>query len=129
MKKYVLVILLFLPVGASADLARALRTIRPGAKWQLNGDTYEGLKWLDKNQKKPTKAEVLAALPQAERDEKQDLCRLTALQKLRQSDILVAPDSPLKNKNQWAAYRAALWKLVSEPVEKPTWPKEPLLQW
>jgi hypothetical protein len=45
------------------DIQRALMSIRPGAAWSLNGETYEGLHWLEKpayegGQKKPTKEEV-----------------------------------------------------------------------
>jgi hypothetical protein len=36
------------------DYAAVLTSIRPGAEWSLNGDTYEGLTWLD-DSPKPTK--------------------------------------------------------------------------
>ena len=36
----------------------ALISLRPGAEWTLNGDTYEGLVWLDTVQKKPTVEEI-----------------------------------------------------------------------
>lgn len=46
-------------------ISSAIISIRPGAQWSLNGDTYDGLQWLEKpvwegGQKKPTKAEVEA---------------------------------------------------------------------
>jgi hypothetical protein len=31
---------------------------RPGALWNLRGDTYEGLEWLDEVQPKPTAEEL-----------------------------------------------------------------------
>ena len=37
-------------------LLEVLQTIRPNAVYRV-GDTYESLKWLDKEQTKPTKAE------------------------------------------------------------------------
>ena len=37
-------------------LLEVLQTIRPNAVYKV-GDTYESLKWLDKEQTKPTKAE------------------------------------------------------------------------
>ena len=40
------------------DITKALVNLRPGAEWSLNGDTYEGLQWLDKTQIKPTEEEV-----------------------------------------------------------------------
>lgn len=37
----------------------ALRSLRPGAEWFLLGQDYSGLKWLDKNQTKPTEDEIV----------------------------------------------------------------------
>ena len=37
---------------------QALLSLRPGAEWTLNGDTYEGLVWLDSIQQKPTAEEI-----------------------------------------------------------------------
>ncbi len=39
------------------DLAAALLSLRPGAKWALNGDTYDGLDWRDTRQSAPSLAE------------------------------------------------------------------------
>ena len=44
------------------DLAKVLRTIRPGAEWTLNGDNYDGLTWIGPGEP-PTKAECEAAWP------------------------------------------------------------------
>lgn len=41
---------------------KAIKDIRPNAEWALTGDAYEGLEWLDKNQTKPTKAEIELAI-------------------------------------------------------------------
>lgn len=40
------------------DITKALVSLRPGAEWSLDGDQYEGLVWLDKQQSKPTKEEL-----------------------------------------------------------------------
>ena len=40
------------------DITYALQSLRPGAQWSLNGDTYSGLIWLDETQSKPTEEEV-----------------------------------------------------------------------
>jgi hypothetical protein len=45
------------------DISQALVSLRPGAEWSLNGETYDGLQWLEPpvwegGQKKPTKEEV-----------------------------------------------------------------------
>ena len=44
-------------------LPEILEYLRPGATWELFGDTYEGLNWLDKSQSKPTVDEIEAARP------------------------------------------------------------------
>jgi hypothetical protein len=44
-----------------------LAAIRPGAQWTLNGDTYDGLTWLD-DSPKPTKKTLDDAWPQVEYD-------------------------------------------------------------
>ena len=39
-------------------ISLALINLRPGAQWALNGDTYDGLQWLDETQTKPTEDEI-----------------------------------------------------------------------
>lgn len=48
------------------DIPAVLNVIRPGAAWSLNGDTYEGLTWLDDSEK-PTLDEIEAAWPDVEK--------------------------------------------------------------
>jgi hypothetical protein len=45
------------------DYTAILTANYPGAQWTLNGDTYEGLTWLDKTPK-PTQAELDALWPE-----------------------------------------------------------------
>lgn len=40
-----------------------LKVIRPNALWALNGDSYEGLDWLDTVQTKPSISEITDAWP------------------------------------------------------------------
>lgn len=47
------------------DYATVLADIRPGAQWTLDGDSYEGLTWLDETAK-PSQAELDAAWPQVQ---------------------------------------------------------------
>jgi len=49
------------------DYAAVLTAIRPGAAWTLDGDTYDGLTWLD-DSPKPTQAELDAAWPAVQHD-------------------------------------------------------------
>lgn len=41
-------------------IVEALQSLRPGAKWNLNGDTVAGLEWVDQQQARPTDAEIEA---------------------------------------------------------------------
>jgi hypothetical protein len=47
------------------DYAAILSANYAGAQWTLNGDTYDGLTWLDSTPK-PTQAELDAAWPQVD---------------------------------------------------------------
>lgn len=42
------------------DIIHALISLRPNAQWEMDGDDYESIEWLDTEQIKPTKEEVLA---------------------------------------------------------------------
>ena len=46
----------------STDYAAVLSANYPGAQWALNGDTYDGLEWLDSSAK-PSQTELDAAWP------------------------------------------------------------------
>jgi hypothetical protein len=55
------------------NIPEALASLRPGANWSLNGNTYEGLQWLEKpvyegGQKKPTQAEVEAEVARLQQE-------------------------------------------------------------
>jgi hypothetical protein len=54
-------------------IVEALHSLKPGSTWSLNGDAYDGLKWLDPpvwegGQKKPTKAEVEAEVTRLQKE-------------------------------------------------------------
>lgn len=42
------------------DISDALAALRPGAEWNLRGNTYADIEWLDQAQSKPTPVEVSA---------------------------------------------------------------------
>jgi hypothetical protein len=69
------------------DYAAALEAIRPGAQWTLNGDTYDGLTWLDETPK-PSQAELDAAWPQVQYD------RVHARVELDRHAAYTAPGGP-----------------------------------
>jgi hypothetical protein len=64
------------------DLTLALNHLRPGSEYILNGDTYDGLDWLDASSK-PTLAEVEAAWPAAQRTQANDNARQSRMAAFR----------------------------------------------
>ena len=44
------------------DLPSALVSLRPGARWSLNGDDYSGLNWLETDSEPPSEAECAAEM-------------------------------------------------------------------
>lgn len=70
----------------SVDYGAVLTANYPGAQWTLDGDTYDGLTWLD-DTPQPTQAELDAAWPKVDYDNQVaavEQARLTAYE--QQSD-------------------------------------------
>ena len=45
------------------NISEALISLRPGAQWNLNGDSYDGLEWNDENElPPPTEEEILVEI-------------------------------------------------------------------
>jgi len=65
------------------NLPSAIFSLRPGAEWTLNGDSYEGLTWLDETQTKPTEDEIA-----------QEIERLRSEQERTQYQRQRAPEYP-----------------------------------
>jgi hypothetical protein len=49
-------------ITQNQKITNALLVLRPNAEWSLLGDNYADIQWLDKNQTKPTLAEVEAEI-------------------------------------------------------------------
>jgi hypothetical protein len=110
------------------DYAQILSTNYVGKQWSLNGDSYDGLDWLDSSPK-PTQAE-LDALWQSTQDQvAKNACKATAKAKLAASDWSALPDVNLTNKSDFVAYRANLRNLVLNPVTNPNFGTEPTPVW
>ena len=43
------------------DIIHAVHSLRPGASWFINGDTYDGLIWFDENELPPPTEEEIQA--------------------------------------------------------------------
>jgi len=61
--KSLALVLLCTSIGyADCGIPDALQAIRPQAQWVFSGSDYNGLKWLDTSQSKPSATEVQAAI-------------------------------------------------------------------
>ena len=56
------------------DMAKVLNVLRPQAEWSLNGESYDGLTWLDASPM-PTLAEIEAAWPSVEAEATNEAAR------------------------------------------------------
>lgn len=107
----------------------------PNAQWSLNGDSYEGLTWLDSTPK-PTQEELDAlAIPTQETLAKQ-ACKKQASQLLYETDWTTIPDvadpanTPyLTNQAAFIAWRSQIRALAVNPVVDPIFPPKPDEVW
>lgn len=44
------------------SIGLALQALRPGATWNIRGETLSGIEWLDANQVRPTDEEITARI-------------------------------------------------------------------
>jgi hypothetical protein len=88
------------------DIPAILTARWPGAAWSLNGDSYEGLDWLD-DAPKPTLDELEAAWPEIQSDRAWAQVRAERDTLLAACDWTQVADAPV-DAQVWADYRQAL---------------------
>ena len=108
----------------------------PGTQWSLNGDSYEGLDWLDSTPK-PTQEELDALwIPTQEADSKA-ANKATASQLLAGTDWTTIPDvaNPINNpylgnQSEFIAYRNVIRAIaVYPPAGDIVWATPPTEVW
>jgi len=110
-------------------IAQALFSLRPGAQWMLNGNSYAGLDWLDTTQTKPTEQEVNTEIARLTAQEPFTACENTAKKLIAESDWAVLPDVGISNSAEFVTYRATLRELIKNPVANPVFPATPQPVW
>ena len=110
------------------DYSLILTINYPTSQWTLDGNSYEGLNWLDSSPK-PTQAELDALAVPTETTVSKANCKAQAKTLLANSDWAVLPDVQITNKADFENYRAILRGYVISPVVNPTWPTEPQPIW
>ena len=116
----------------------ALVALRPGAEWNITGNVYDGIEWLDKNQSLPTEDEINAKIAELEVAEPARLVREIRNRLLAESDWTQSRDVVLLNDTTWKQYRQDLRDLPASASFTPkldsngnldmssvTWPLKP----
>ena len=116
----------------------ALVALRPGAEWNITGNVYGGIDWLDKNQSLPTEDEINAKIAELEVAEPARLVREIRNRLLAESDWTQSRDVVLLNDTTWKQYRQDLRDLPASASFTPkldsngeldmssvTWPLKP----
>ena len=115
-------------------IGKALQNLRPGSKWTVRGDSYDGIEWKDTEQTKPTEEEVNSEIARLQSEEPMKRLRDYRNKLLAESDWMANSDVTMSD--AWRTYRQALRDLPStatpvlDSTSKPgisgvTWPTKP----
>lgn len=117
------------------DYSLILVTHYSGKQWSLNGDTYEGLDWLDETPK-PTQEQLDELWLSTQEYVAKQLCKQQAQELLLQTDWTVTADvgdpssTPyLVNQSAFKAYRNSVRALAVHPIANAVFPEQPVEQW
>ena len=115
------------------DIASALLSLKPGAKWVLRGTEYSGLTWKDSDQTKPTETEINSKISVLDSAEAMKLLREERDQRIAKTDWRASSDLTLAD--AWKTYRQALRDITTQTpkldsnyqldLTSVTWPTEP----
>ena len=98
------------------DIASALLSLKPGAKWTLSGEDYSGLTWYDSEQTKPTETEINSKISELDREEPMKLLREERDRRIALTDWRASSDLTLSN--AWKTYRQELRDLPASATPK-----------
>ena len=115
------------------DIPHALRALKPGAQWSLNGFDYSDLTWLDTKQTQPTETEVNSKISELDNVEAMRLLRIERDIRIAKTDWRASSDLTLAS--AWSTYRQALRDITTQTpklgsdyeldLTSVTWPTEP----
>ena len=116
----------------------ALVALRPGAEWNITGNVYGGIEWLDKNQSLPTEEQVTAKMKELTDAKPMKLLREERNKRIAETDWTQLKDVDLDmiRERNWKNYRQALRDLPTKSNPKlnsigdldmssVTWPDKP----
>jgi hypothetical protein len=117
------------------DYDKILRSNYASYAWVTNGDSYEGIDWLD-SRPKPTQAELDALWIPTQEASAKIKCKEQASALLYETDWTTIPDvadpanSPyLTNQAEFIAWRSQIRALAVNPVADPVFPPTPEAVW
>ena len=101
-------------------ISDALLQLKPGAEWSVNGNTYEGINWLDKTQTTPTEDEVNKKIDELKAAEPMNLLREERDRLIAQSDWMIvrAKETSTNIPAAWKTYRQSLRDLPASADPK-----------
>ena len=115
------------------DIPHALQSLKPGAQWNLIGEDYSGLEWLDSSQTKPTETEINSKISELNNAEAMRLLRIERDTRIVKTDWRASSDITLAD--AWKTYRQALRDITTQTpkldsnyqldLTSITWPTEP----
>ena len=116
------------------NIADALLRLKPGAEYNLRGEEYSGLEWLDSVETKPTETEINNKIAELDAVEAMRLLRLERNSRIAETDWRASSDLTLSD--AWKTYRQALRDLPASAspsldssyeldLTSVTWPTEP----
>ena len=115
------------------DIPHALQVLKPGAQWNLLGEDYSGLEWLDSSQTKPTETEINSKISELDNAEAMRLLRIERDTRIVKTDWRASSDITLAD--AWKTYRQALSDITTQTpklgsdyeldLTSVTWPTEP----
>ena len=119
-------------------ISDALQILRPGAQWNISGNLYSELEWLDETQTKPTEEEINQKVSELEAQEPFTLLRAERNRLIAETDWTQLKDIDLDiiRERNWKNYRQALRDLPAKSNPKldsygaldmssVTWPDKP----
>ena len=114
------------------DITHALKELKPGAEWVLDGENYTGITWFSSEQQ-PTKDEIADKIAELDAAEPMRLLRIERDTRIAKTDWRASSDLTLTD--AWKTYRQALRDITTQTpklgsdyeldLTSVTWPTEP----
>ena len=105
---------------SNVRITDALQALRPNSEYNVTGNVYSGIEWLDKSQTKPTEDEINAKIVELNAQEPFRLLREERNKRIAETDWTQLKDIDLDiiRERNWKNYRQALRDLPAKSNPK-----------